>query len=367
MLQDTFEVLALEESCGRRPSLPMPHHIFDGTRGWMQAPSEPHPVITLTVFVEDSDYAHLRLPCPMMRPTKCSAVADSGCQSALLSLKLFLQFGLKKSSLVPVKGQMNAINGEGIEILGAVFLRLKGKDANSGAMVSTAVMAYVSNSTDRFYLSRQVMRELGIIPHDFPKIHAPISHAAVNDSQDIASCGCPKHSLPPLRPTALPFQPVEENISKMRTWLLEYFASSTFNCCTHQPLPMMKTEPIRIHVDSNAVPKPAYTAATVPIHWRKEVSEQLKQDVAMGVIEPVPPGVPTTWQARMQVVAKSDCSPRRAIDYRELNKHCKRETQHVAPAYKQARIVPAGGFRTVTDCRNGYHSCPLAKEDRHLQ
>ena len=117
----------------------------------------------------------------------------------------------------------------------------------------------------------------------------------------------------------------------MRTWLLEYFASSTFNCCTHQPLPMMRAEPIRIHVDSNAVPKPAYTAATVPIHWRKEVSEQLKQDVAMGVIEPVPPGVPTTWQARMQVVAKSDGSPRRAIDYRELNKHCIRETQHVVP------------------------------------
>ena len=45
-----------------------------------------------------------------------------------------------------------------------------GKDANSCAMVSTAVMAYVSNSTDRFYLSRQVMRELGIIPNDFPKI-----------------------------------------------------------------------------------------------------------------------------------------------------------------------------------------------------
>ena len=83
----------------------------------------------------------------------------------------------------------------------------------------------------------------------------------------------------------------------------------------------------------------------------------------MGVIEPVPPGVPKTWQARMTVVAKSDGSPHRAIDFRNLNKHCQRET-HVVPPYKQARLIPAGWFRTVNDCRNGYHSCPLAKEDR---
>ena len=33
---------------------------------------------------------------------------------------------------------------------------------------------------------------------------------------------------------------------------------------------------------------------------------------------------------------------------------------------KQARSIPAYTFRTVTDCWNGYHSCPLAEEDRHL-
>ena len=348
----------------RNQSIPMPHHIFDETRGWMQTPVEPHPVVTLTVSTDESDYNHLRLPCPKMRPTKCSVVADSGCQSVLLGLKLFNQLGLKKSCLVPVKGKMSAINGEGIEVLGAVFLRLEGTDVSSGRTVKTAVMAHVSRSTDRFYISRQAMRELGIISHDFPRIQAPISNAAVAAEPGIAPCGCPTHSLPPARPTSLPFTPMEKNADEMKVWLLDFFASSTFNICPHQPLPMMKTEPIRIHIDPNAVPKPAYTAATVPIHWRSEVSEQLKQDVAMGVIEPVPPGVPTSWQSRMQVVAKPDGSPRRAIDFRELNKHCKRETQHVVPPYKQARIVPAGGFRTVTDCRNGYHSCPLAMEDR---
>ena len=361
------EVLAVGPENQRRHAVPMPHHIFDGTRGWMQTPVEPHPVITLSVSTDESDYDHLRLPCPKMRPTKCAVVADSGCQSVLLGLKTFNKFGLKKSSLVPVKGRMNAINGEGINILGAVFLRLEGTDAITGQTVQTAVMAHVSESTERFYISRQAMRELGIIAHDFPKVQARAESAATSKiDSEFAPCGCPRHSLPPEKPDSLPFAPTEENVDKMKLWLLNRFASSTFNRCPHQPLPMMKAEPIKIHIDPDATPKPVYTAATVPLHWRDEVQAQLNQDVSLGVIEPVPSGVPTTWQARMQVVAKPDGTPRRTVDLRVLNTHCKRETQHVVPPYKQARSVPAGGFRTVTDCWNGYHSCPLAEEDRHL-
>ena len=347
--------------------IPMPHHIFDGTKGWMQTPVEPHPVITLTAFTDESDYNHLRLPCPSMRPTKVTVVTDSGCQSSLLGIKSLHKLGLKKSSLVPVKGKMCAINGEGINILGAVFLRLEGTDASSGKAVQTAVMAHVTESTERFYISRQAMRELGIIPHDFPKVQARATNAAAsNNESETAPCGCPRHSLPPERPGSLPFDPTEQNVDAMKLWLLNRFSSSTFNRCPHQPLPMMKVDPIKIHIDPDATPKAVYTAATVPIHWREEVQEQLNQDVAMGIIEPVPSGVPTTWQARMQVVAKPDGTPRRTVDLRVLNTHCKRETQHVVPPYKQARSVPARTYRTVTDCWNGYHSCPLAEEDRHL-
>ena len=348
-------------------AVPMPHHIFDGTKGWMQTPVEPHPTITLTAFTTESDYNHLRLPCPTTKPTKVTVVTDSGCQSSLIGLKVMYKLGLKKSCLVPVKGKMSAINGEGINILGAVFLRLEGTDTSTGQSVQTAVMAHATESTDRFYISRQAMRELGIIPHDFPKIHAPpINAASSNTELAIAPCGCPKHQLPPKRPGSLPYEPVEKNVDAMKLWLLDFFSSSTFNRCPHQRLPMMKGDPIKIHIDPEAIPKPVYTASTVPIHWREEIHEQLNQDVALGIIEPVPAGVPTTWQSRMHVVAKHDGTPRRTVDLRALNIHCKRESQHVVPPYKQARSVPNGVFKTVTDCWNGYHSCPLAEEDRHL-
>ena len=74
---------------------------------------------------------------------------------------------LKKSCFVPVKVKMSAVNGEGINILGAVFLRLEGTDTSTGQ------------------------------------------------------------------------------------------------------------DPIKIHIDPEAIPKPVYTDSTVPIHWCKEVQEQL--------------------------------------------------------------------------------------------
>ena len=343
----------------------MTNQIFDGTKGWREAPAEAHPSVILKISTEKCDYDHLCLPFPPMKPTNQRCITDSGCQSCLLGLKMFYRLGLKKKDLVPVRGKMSAINGEGIDVAGAIFLRLTGFDIKTGKTVQTAVMAYMSDSTEQFYISKQAMRELGIIPVDFPSVKAAaVTSGVAPVSTSTAECGCPRHQQPPERPSVLPFEPIPANIGKMKAWLLETFRSSLFNDCPHQQRPTMDTEPMRIHIKPDASPKAVYTAATVPIHWRKDVEEQLKQDVDMGIIEPVPIGTPTTWQARMHVVPKQSGDPRRTVDLRALNSNCVRETQHVVPPYKQARLVPARTWRTVTDCKNGYHSCPLSVEDR---
>ena len=78
----------------------------------------------------------------------------------------------------------------------------------------------------------------------------------------------------------------------------------------------------------------------------------------------VPIGTPTTWQVRMHVVMKPDGLLRRTVDLHVLNDHCVRETEHIVPPYKQARLISGGVYKTKTDAWNGYHSCPLAEEDR---
>ena len=42
---------------------------------------------------------------------------------------------------------------------------------------------------------------------------------------------------------------------------------------------------IQIHIDPTATPVTAHTPAMVPLHWQDEVEKQIKDDVAMGVLE----------------------------------------------------------------------------------
>ena len=94
----------------------------------------------------------------------------------------------------------------------------------------------------------------------------------------------------------LPFPCSAENKSKMDKWLLEYFKSSTFNTCPHQPLPSMSGAPVvAIHVDENDKAKAFHAATQVPLHWQQNVKFDLLQDEALGVIEKVPYGEPTRW------------------------------------------------------------------------
>ena len=237
-----------------------------------------------------------------------------------------------------------------IKVLGALFLRLSGTNTSTGRKATTAAMVYVTETTDLFYLSHQAINYLGYINANFPVICSTASAGIeAQPTSGLAFCGCSIHRHPHDRPGKLPFAPVTEIIPNMKEWLLKTFAASAFKKCPHQPLPLMSGDTIKVHLDPNATPVTVYTAATVPVHWREQVKAQLDQDEALGEIEKVPPGVPKNWQARLHVVPKGDGTPRRTVDMRPLNTHCVRETQQFVPPYKQARIVPAGTWRTVTD------------------
>ena len=145
--------------------------VFDGTKGWLRRPPDSHPILAIKVRTDASDYGHLNLPDPNLRSTRASAVCDSGAQSCLISKDLLYSWGLKPKHIIPVSQNMNSISGEGIEILGAVFLRVSGIDGN-GKFVEAPIMVYVTDSTTRFYLSKQAMRQLGVIGPDFPSVNA---------------------------------------------------------------------------------------------------------------------------------------------------------------------------------------------------
>ena len=212
------------------------HHIFDTHDGWRKAESMSHPTLNLQLSTDPSDYAHLNIPCPEVKPKEVSTVTDTGAQSCLWGLLGFYACGFKDSDLRPVRRTIRAANREEIEIAGAILLCLTGT-ADDSTTHTARVMVYVSPSTRKFYLSREALIQLKVIPPDFPKVGSAAKasselHASAIAS-DVAPCGCPVRKLPPGMPDKLLFEPCPENIEPMKAWLLDRYKDSTLNQCTH--------------------------------------------------------------------------------------------------------------------------------------
>jgi hypothetical protein len=166
---------------------------------------------------------------------------------------------------------MEASNAAPIMIDGAILLRLSGKN-DKDEEVQAAVMVYVSPDSKKFYLSREAMVQLGIIPNGFPQVGAAFQtesecKAIEVDAPSLTDCDCEKRCLPPGRPTKLPFEATAENVEQMKAWLLERYSASSFNKCPHRPLPSMEGPPLKLHIDPNAKPIAMRTPASVPLHW----------------------------------------------------------------------------------------------------
>ena len=352
------------------------HRVFDGSK-WRVSTFRDHPRVRFRLTAEQGGSPSVVV----------NAIADSGAQSNIWGLNDFERCGFQRDQLCPAAVNVTAANNQQINIVGSLACILEGM--SPGEAVSCRSIVYISDAVDGFFLSYETMLDLSIIDGEFPQIgscrtptsvtrdkasvcsSSPASRRLLNSgcsdpNDELPSCDCPQRAAVPDRPLSLPFQAVPENNEKMRAWLLERYASSTFNTCPHRPLQQMAGPPIEIHLDQFAKPRVCHTARPVPIHWQERVRQDLMRDEAPGVIEKVPYGEPVTWCHRMVVTRKHDGTPRRTVDLSPLNKYCRRETHAGESPFILARRVPGNTWKSVTDAWNGYHSVPLRKSDRHL-
>ena len=295
---------------------------------------------------------------------KLDAIADTGARTTVGGLKLVHALGLRTSDLFPVKQKLCGADNSMINVLGGLFLALSIRNGRS--IVECRVLCYIQKeNSDKIYLSRTVCEDMGIVKPINTDADKQIYCSGIN-SCNTENCSCPPRTKPPPIPKDLPYPATNENRSKLERWLVDYYSSSTFNVCEHQPLPMMTGPPLHLIVDSAAKPHAVHTPIPVPVHWQKAVKDSLDRDVRLGVIEPVPWGTPTTWCSRMVTVGKKDGTPRRTVDLQPLNAASSRQTHHTVSPFNQASLVPAGTKKTVCDAWNGYHSVPIREEDRNL-
>ena len=361
------------ESVSEARSIILEHHLYnDLCKAWERRASDPQPFVDIDIQILPSDIndigitPHFDSPTPMVT---VPAMADTGCQSCLSGITVLHKMGLERRHLIPCTMKMSAANENPIEILGALPLRISGV-SKGGVPSCTRQLVYFTPSTERLYLSKHACVALGMIPPSFPSIGSAslLSACDATGSRNQSTnrpCNCPAREPPPPRPTTIPLPPTEENREKLEKYLLDYYASSTFNVCQHQSLPMMSGPPMRLMIDPDAKPHAYHTPIPVPIHWQEEVKAGLDQDVRLGVIEPVPIGTPVTWCHRMVVCAKKSGKPRRTVDFQPLNHHATRETHHTQSPFHQVRSIPPHTRKTVFDAWNGYHSIPLHGDDRH--
>ena len=318
-----------------------------------------------------SDHEDLGYPLKTSCPTavEIPMIADSGCQSSIIPLRTALAMGITRDDILPVQLSMRGAITEDLGVEGGIFVEVSTTDV-TGSPRMTKQLMYVSSSIGKAFLCREALVALGAIPHDFPSVPVAWQTAGVASVEDLdnPSCSCPKRGDPPPLPTELPagLAPTADNVPALKQWLLDHYAASCFNTCEHQALPMMKCEPLELHVDPNAKPVAIHKPAVVPIHWQEQVHRDLERDVQIGVLEKVSPNTPVTWCSRMVVAAKADGSPRRTVDLQPQNSHSVRQTHHVESPFHLAVRVPQHMKKTVTDAWNGYHSVPIREADRHI-
>ena len=388
--------------------------IFDSEYGWQTAKKQYHPRLQLRLTTSEEDYRVLNVRFPRIPSIKINVITDSGAQSCLWGIKPFLMCGFLLTDLVKVDHKMCAANNVPINIIGAIIIRLDGC-SKFGVVYECAVMVFITTDTEDFFLSKEAMQQLAIIPKDFPSIgaadnnyntntsvapletpkdllnndyntsinEAPLETPNISSNSETTAtvtvkqqtthtpeqCSCPKRVPPPGKPSKLPFEPIEENNERFKNWCLETYAASTFNQCTHTPLPKFvgpDMPPLAIHVDQNAKPVAHHKPGFIPLHQYDAVIEDLKRDIALNVLEYAPLNKPVTWCHKMVIATKSDGSPRRCVDMSALNKNCKREPHIGKNPFQSARAIPRNVWKSVNDAWNGFHGMPIRFKDRHL-
>ena len=371
-------------------TLPLPHHIYNTQeRKWKQQSPPPAPVLTVSVNLDKAAYGELGLNPPKLvkragagHARARRATTDSGAQLTVINIAELHSLGIKQDSIFSVATNVNTVTSASVDLIGGLFLNFSSSDTNSGTVRRTRQLCYVSKSVPGIYLSEEACKTLGCLPQNFPTVgqcdtnnSASISGVAgitkctntgVVGPNDIP-CKCPKRSLPPSDIPDLPCAPTVENLPQIKQFILDRFSSSAFNCCEHQPLPLMSdAPPLRLFVDPHATPVAVTSPSVIPHHWVTDVKAGLDRDERLGVIEKVPVNEPVSWCSRMVITPKHDGSPRRVVDHSQVNKHAPRQTHHTKSPHAIATAIPGNKVKTVLDNWHGYHSVPIHPADRHL-
>ena len=343
------------------------HHVYDKlSQTWQRRRPKKKPMVKLRVRVDHEackEHGIRSMQSVRTHEIIDSGMADSGASVSMGGPKFMRSIGLSEADLAQSDLRLYGADDTVINLIGMVPVVI----VDNKTKTETRQFVYINADASTLLLSLEACQDLGYVSDNFPdQGPEPSQCAAKSGKNPECDCKCPTRERAPEVPTEIPIEPTPENIPKLEQWIRDYYASSAFNCCECQPLPDMHGPPVKIHLTEDAKPVASHSPIPVPLHWHKKVKAGLDRDVAIGVLEKVPAGTPTTWCHKMVCVPKKDGSPRRTVNFVPLNQFSFRQTHHTMSPFHQASMVPSNTYKTVLDAWNGYHSCLLDEESRPL-
>ena len=194
---------------------------WDGNKFKQQAPS-PSPIVQC--HMEVMTHAHKsfgkHITGKPLSAQQVSSCTDTGAQTCSSGPEILERLGCSDDILVPTRHRIKGITDTPLDISGALFLNI------SLGKYNTRQMVYISKNTKGFFLSESALKDLHLIPEDFPKSQFDSPSSSKSCNSNIAPCGCLKRGDVPPVPEKIPFPPTAENRERIEKWLLEYFADS---------------------------------------------------------------------------------------------------------------------------------------------
>ena len=289
-------------------------------------------------------------------PQNIDVIPDTGAEVSVCGTHYMDILGIKQKHLRAPPHQLKHVGGGKINIVGSCKMSFK-----LAGVEHIEDINFIDGITNMF-LSIAACKKLRIIPESFP---SPIPLPGSPES--VVSGKAPsldrKVKVTP-RPDKIPFAPIEENIPKLKKWLIDSFSSVFIP--PEGTLPTMDCKEHHIHLKEGAIPYAVHSPIPSPHHWREGIDELIEKWVEKGILAKVGVGESVDWCTRLVPVTKKDGTPRIAADFQELNKHIKRETHHTPYPFNIVNRIPKHSHKTVMDAKDGYLQIPLDAESSKL-
>ena len=230
------------------------------------------------------------------------ALADTRASVSMAGVKFMRSIGVSEADLIRCAMRLFGADNSDIMLIGVIPVIIT--DTVTGRQ--TRQLVYICHKASSLLLS---LEYLGYVTKNFTApehIQFASSAATRAGKKPVCDCECPVREMAPDAPAALPCEPTPDNVPKLEQWIRDMYAASAFNTCECQPLPAIHGPPVKIHLQEGVKPIASHSPIPIPLHWHKEVKAGLDRDEAIGVIEKVPSGTPTTWCHKMVCVPKKD-------------------------------------------------------------